>query len=130
MLCGNPDLVVERGDKLVYCAGALADLYGSLGGEVLYAGKPHRPIYDLALEKVAQGARQAGRAQPRAGDRQFGAHRCVGRDRTAASTACSSPPASTPRNWASGMRPIRRRCEKMFAGAGVMPTAVMPRLQW
>jgi HAD superfamily hydrolase (TIGR01459 family) len=54
MLCGNPDLVVERGDKLIYCAGALADLYKSLGGEVLYAGKPHRPIYDLALEQVAK----------------------------------------------------------------------------
>jgi HAD superfamily hydrolase (TIGR01459 family) len=53
MLCGNPDLVVERGDKLVYCAGAIADLYRSLGGEVLYAGKPHRPIYDLALERIA-----------------------------------------------------------------------------
>jgi HAD superfamily hydrolase (TIGR01459 family) len=53
MLCGNPDLVVERGDKLVYCAGAVADLYKSLGGEVLYAGKPHRPIYDLALSRVA-----------------------------------------------------------------------------
>ena len=59
MLCGNPDLVVERGDKLVYCAGAIADLYRSLGGEVLYAGKPHPPIYDLALEHVAKarGAR-------------------------------------------------------------------------
>jgi HAD superfamily hydrolase (TIGR01459 family) len=54
MLCGNPDLVVERGDELVYCAGALADLYASLGGEVLYAGKPHPPIYDLALRRVAE----------------------------------------------------------------------------
>jgi HAD superfamily hydrolase (TIGR01459 family) len=53
MLCGNPDLVVERGDKLIYCAGAIADLYGTLGGEVLYSGKPHRPIYDLALQRVA-----------------------------------------------------------------------------
>jgi HAD superfamily hydrolase (TIGR01459 family) len=53
MLCGNPDLVVERGEKLVYCAGAIADLYRSLGGEVLYAGKPHRPIYELALERIA-----------------------------------------------------------------------------
>jgi len=53
MLCANPDLVVERGDRLVYCAGALADLYRTLGGEVLYAGKPHRPIYDEALAAVA-----------------------------------------------------------------------------
>jgi HAD superfamily hydrolase (TIGR01459 family) len=56
MVCGNPDVVVERGDKLVYCAGAIADLYGSLGGDVLYAGKPYRPIYEMALAK-AQSAR-------------------------------------------------------------------------
>jgi HAD superfamily hydrolase (TIGR01459 family) len=54
MLCGNPDLVVERGERLIYCAGALADLYKSLGGEVLYAGKPYRPIYDLALRRVTE----------------------------------------------------------------------------
>jgi HAD superfamily hydrolase (TIGR01459 family) len=53
MLCANPDLLVERGERLVYCAGALAELYGSLGGNVLYAGKPHRPIYDEALAAVA-----------------------------------------------------------------------------
>lgn len=59
MVCGNPDVVVERGDKLVYCAGALADLYRTMGGEVLYAGKPYRPIYDMAVGE-AQAA--AGRA--------------------------------------------------------------------
>ena len=52
MLCANPDLVVERGDDLVYCAGAIADLYVAMGGEALYAGKPHRPIYDAALAKA------------------------------------------------------------------------------
>jgi HAD superfamily hydrolase (TIGR01459 family) len=52
MVCANPDLVVERGERLVYCAGAVADLYASLGGEVLYAGKPHRPIYQTALAKA------------------------------------------------------------------------------
>ena len=45
MVCANPDIVVERGDTLVYCAGALADAYVALGGEVLYCGKPHPPIY-------------------------------------------------------------------------------------
>ena len=53
MICGNPDLVVERGDRLVYCAGAIADLYREMGGEVLYAGKPYRPIYDQALANAA-----------------------------------------------------------------------------
>src|SRR6185312_1816033 len=41
------------GERLVYCAGAVADLYAELGGEVLYAGKPHRPIYEQALARAA-----------------------------------------------------------------------------
>jgi HAD superfamily hydrolase (TIGR01459 family) len=49
MVCANPDIVVERGDTLVYCAGALADAYAGLGGEVLYCGKPYGPIYETAL---------------------------------------------------------------------------------
>ena len=53
MVCANPDIVVERGDTLVYCAGALADAYVALGGEVLYCGKPHAPIYDAALATAA-----------------------------------------------------------------------------
>jgi HAD superfamily hydrolase (TIGR01459 family) len=53
MICANPDLVVHRGHKLVYCAGAIAELYEALGGETIYAGKPHRPIYAAALERIA-----------------------------------------------------------------------------
>jgi len=58
MLCANPDVVVERGEALIYCAGALADLYQSMGGEVLYAGKPYLPIYRRALAQ-AEAARGA-----------------------------------------------------------------------
>jgi HAD superfamily hydrolase (TIGR01459 family) len=56
MLCANPDIVVERGDKLIWCAGALARDYEKLGGEVVYYGKPHRPIYETVLalaQKIA-----------------------------------------------------------------------------
>jgi HAD superfamily hydrolase (TIGR01459 family) len=53
MVCANPDVVVERGHELVYCAGALADAYAALGGEVLYCGKPHAPIYEAALASAA-----------------------------------------------------------------------------
>jgi len=56
MVCGNPDVVVERGSTLVYCAGAIADLYARMGGEVLYAGKPYPPIYDMALAKAERAA--------------------------------------------------------------------------
>ena len=49
MICANPDIVVERGDHLVYCAGAIADRYATKGGHVIYAGKPYRPIYEQAM---------------------------------------------------------------------------------
>jgi HAD superfamily hydrolase (TIGR01459 family) len=58
MLCANPDVVVERGKELLYCAGAIADLYKSMGGEVLYAGKPYVPIYQRSL---AQAEKLRGR---------------------------------------------------------------------
>ncbi len=53
MVCANPDIVVERGDRLIYCGGALARLYHELGGEAILVGKPHAPIYTAAREKVA-----------------------------------------------------------------------------
>jgi HAD superfamily hydrolase (TIGR01459 family) len=59
MICANPDKVVQRGERLIYCGGALAELYEALGGEVIMAGKPHAPIYQACL---AQAAAIAGRA--------------------------------------------------------------------
>lgn len=56
MVCANPDIVVERGGQLIPCAGALAALYEEMGGSVFYTGKPHRPIYEAALERVAAAA--------------------------------------------------------------------------
>lgn len=52
MLCANPDLVVERGDKLIVCAGALAQLYEQMGGKAIYAGKPYAPIYDRVVAEA------------------------------------------------------------------------------
>jgi HAD superfamily hydrolase (TIGR01459 family) len=54
LVCANPDIVVERGDRLIYCAGAIAELYRELGGEVIFYGKPHRPIYERAMELAAK----------------------------------------------------------------------------
>lgn len=53
LYCANPDRLVRRGEDLFYCAGALADLYQQLGGEVIMAGKPHSPIYERALNELA-----------------------------------------------------------------------------
>jgi len=62
MICANPDLVVQRGDKMIWCAGALADLYAAMGGKVLMAGKPFAPIYDMSYAEVD---RLAGRPVPK-----------------------------------------------------------------
>ncbi len=62
LICANPDRVVQRGDKLIYCGGSLADLYESLGGRVTMAGKPFGPIYDLAIH---EGERLLGRTVDR-----------------------------------------------------------------
>ncbi len=59
LICANPDIVVERGDRLIYCAGAIAELYRELGGEVIFYGKPHRPIYERAIELAAERRGQA-----------------------------------------------------------------------
>jgi HAD superfamily hydrolase (TIGR01459 family) len=59
MICANPDHLVERGHRLVYCAGALAAIYHTMGGRVVYAGKPYAPIYELALETISSIAERS-----------------------------------------------------------------------
>jgi len=54
MICANPDKVVQRGERLIYCGGALAELYQAMGGEVVMAGKPHPPIYAASLARAAE----------------------------------------------------------------------------
>ena len=56
MICANPDRVVEHGDKIIYCGGALGDLYAAMGGMVLMAGKPYRPIYEEAFRLAETAA--------------------------------------------------------------------------
>ena len=63
LICANPDLVVRRGDRMIYCGGALAQLYAEMGGGVVMAGKPFDPVYRCAFEAVD---RAAGRKVDRA----------------------------------------------------------------
>ncbi|MFC3073866.1 TIGR01459 family HAD-type hydrolase [Shinella pollutisoli] len=53
-VCANPDLVVERGHRLIPCAGAIAALYEELGGRTAIAGKPHRPIYEKSIAEARE----------------------------------------------------------------------------
>jgi HAD superfamily hydrolase (TIGR01459 family) len=129
MVCGNPDLVVERGDKLVYCAGAIADLYSELGGDVIYAGKPHPPIYRQALDRIAE---TRGRALDLS--RVLAIGDSVRTDLTGASRMgldCLFVTAGIHAEELGGRdAPDLSTLNAMFADAGVAPRAVMRRLSW
>lgn len=56
MICANPDIIVQSGDRMIWCAGAIARDYETLGGRVIMAGKPFAPIYDLARLELARVA--------------------------------------------------------------------------
>jgi len=68
MLCANPDLVVQRGGKMIPCAGAMAAAYEGIGGHVVYYGKPHKPIYDVTLGEAARIAGKPVKAPLAIGD--------------------------------------------------------------
>jgi HAD superfamily hydrolase (TIGR01459 family) len=129
MICANPDVVVERGDKLVYCAGAIADLYAAAGGEVVYAGKPYRPIYEQALS-VAEAARGA----PVKHHRLLAIGDSVRTDLKGAAALGIDSLFVTAGIHAEelGERhdPDTLALSNIFAAAGVVPKAVMRRLSW
>jgi HAD superfamily hydrolase (TIGR01459 family) len=129
MVCANPDVVVERGARLVYCAGSLADLYATMGGEVLYAGKPYRPIYDMALAKAqtAVGRKVAASRVLAIGD-------SVRTDLKGARTAGVDFLFVTSGIHAEELggreRPDSNALSATFAAAGGRPKAVMRELTW
>jgi len=129
LICGNPDVVVERGEELVYCAGAIADLYGTLGGEVIYAGKPHRPIYTEALRMAAA---LRGATPPL--ERVLAIGDSVRTDLTGAARIkvdCLFVTAGIhAEELGERHDPDADALARMFAQAGVHPKAVTPRLVW
>jgi HAD superfamily hydrolase (TIGR01459 family) len=129
MLCGNPDLVVERGDRLVYCAGSAADLYATMGGEVLYAGKPYRPIYEMALKKAeAVSGRKIDIKRVMAiGDSvrtDLKGARAFGVDMLFLTAGIHAE------EFGGRDTPDKDVMSTVFAAAGEMPTAVMKHLVW
>jgi HAD superfamily hydrolase (TIGR01459 family) len=129
MVCGNPDIVVERGSRLVYCAGALADLYATMGGEVLYAGKPYRSIYDMALGKaeVAAGKKIAPARVLAIGDSlrtDLKGARAIGVDFMFVTSGIHAE------ELGGRERPDSTALNATFIAAGDMPKAVMRELVW
>jgi HAD superfamily hydrolase (TIGR01459 family) len=129
MVCANPDVFVERGAELVYCAGALADAYAALGGEVLYCGKPYAPIYEAALGRAAalRGAATPLKRVLAIGD-------SVRTDLKGAASFgvdCLFVVSALHAEDAGGREaPDLSGLNAMFAAAGVAPKAMTRRLAW
>jgi HAD superfamily hydrolase (TIGR01459 family) len=132
MICANPDHLVERGDRLVYCAGALASLYERLGGSVVYAGKPYAPIYLLALETISELAgRKVKRSEVLAiGDgvnTDIAGAASVGIDSVFVASGLHVPSNSGGDAGGDALDPSH--LAELFAQAG-RPLAAMPALEW
>jgi HAD superfamily hydrolase (TIGR01459 family) len=129
MICANPDMVVERGNDLVYCAGAIADLYAAAGGEVIYAGKPYRPIYEQAMaaaDKVRGGSTMPARVLA-VGD----SVRTDLKGAAAFAIDCLFVTAGIhAEELGERDNPEAGALARFFAAAGVFPKFVMRRLVW
>ncbi len=129
MVCANPDIVVERGETLVYCAGALAEAYAARGGEVLYCGKPHAPIYQAAL---ARAAALRGAAAPLSRVLAIGdsvrtdlkGAAAIGLDSLFVTSGIHAE------EFGGRAAPDLKALNAIFAAAGVAPKAIMRGLVW
>jgi len=129
MICANPDVVVERGDHLVYCAGAIADLYAHSGGDVIYAGKPYRPIYEQAIVRA-----QALRGSVVEHARVMAIGDSVRTDLKGAADfnidSLFVIAGIHAQELGGRNEPDPAALRDILAAAGVAPTAVMRRLEW
>jgi HAD superfamily hydrolase (TIGR01459 family) len=131
-ICANPDIVVEMGDKLVYCAGALAEIYETLGGRVIQAGKPHAEIYARAIALAAAlpgGPIDSARVLA-IGDSAETDIR-GGRARGFATLFVTSGIHRAELHGGSGSGPLNRAALHQFLGdLSFAPTVIMPELVW
>lgn len=126
-VCANPDIVVERGDRLIWCAGALARDYAQLGGRTEIAGKPHRPIYEAAIAAAsAELGREVQRSEVVAiGDGMMTDVKGAsdnGYDVLYISAGIHAG------EYGDAMSPDRDRLAAFLAKHGYAPVAIMPRL--
>ena len=124
MICANPDIVVERGHRLIHCAGALAADYEARGGQVTYAGKPHPPVYERALAEIARL-----RGRPVEKNRVL----CIGDGietdlKGAHSVGLRSVFVASPIFAPAGLSAVVLK--ELFAGRPFAPVAAMPALGW
>ena len=125
MICANPDVMVERGGRMIYCAGAIARAYEALGGKVEYAGKPYAPIYALHV-------RDAGEAEAPAAPTRLGCSPSA----TASAPTLPAPPrpacarCSSPAGCMSKAASTARPSRPCFRPGAPRPIAAMAKLAW
>jgi HAD superfamily hydrolase (TIGR01459 family) len=129
MICANPDIKVERGDEVIYAAGAVAQLYEQMGGQVVYTGKPFQPIYDMGHARINE---LSGRTVPR--ERILAIGDGVDTDIKGAVMAgidplfIPSPVYLKDHNREGGL--AASAVSKLFQDRDFRPIACLPRLQW
>lgn len=129
MICANPDIVVERGDRLLYCAGALGEAYSRIGGRVTWAGKPHPPIYEssIAMLETAAGRPVDRRRILAIGDSlrtDLAGAAAMGLDALFIASGIHAG------EYGGGEAPDMDRLGACLRAAGLAPRAVMSRLAW
>src|SRR3569833_3412593 len=129
LICANPDRIVEHGGRIIYCGGALADLYEAHGGRIQMSGKPYRPIYDEAL-RLAE--RAAGKALDRG--RILAIGDSVRTDAIGAANAGLDQQNNTNTNHAqkheANKTPEPEAIRALVAPSGARLKGFMPRLAW
>jgi len=124
MICANPDIMVERGGRMIFCAGAIARAYGDAGGEVAYAGKPYLPIYELTFATLE--ALRPGSAEK---DRLLAIGDGVATDIAGAATAGVRSVFVASGVHVKGSLDTAA-VEALFPAGSPRPIAAMPRLAW
>ena len=120
MICANPDKIVRKGDRILYCAGSLAERYAARGGKVLMAGKPFPPIYDLAMAEAASACAAGRFSAARCSPSAMAPKPTSGARPTMALTRCLLQMASPTRGPASP--PRRPRCKALVPEARIVAT--------
>ncbi len=125
MLCANPDIVVDRGGRLIWCAGALAERYRALGGETIVVGKPYPKIYRTALAALARlGASEPVLAIGDGIDTDVRGAIRAGLDVAFVTAGIHAD------KFGDRDRPDLAAVHAVLAEAGIGAVAVMPRLTW
>ncbi|MET3659964.1 TIGR01459 family HAD-type hydrolase [Aquamicrobium ahrensii] len=127
-ICANPDIVVERGERLIWCAGAIARDYGQMGGRTLIAGKPHAPIYEAAFRAAAEvvGRDLERREILAIGDGMMTDIKGAADNGVDALYVSGGIHA---RDYGAPLTPDPRKLAEFLEKHGYAPVAIMPRLQ-